>query len=230
MALKEPDTKDAAANLPAYVPTQEEKRARSIRRKNGRLSIPKIKVTAKEKPDGTPYREVGFVSDDQWAALQQFGAVIGCADLFTNTLVTQLAEAFAGPEENPPQHHEDCINFALSIIHGLKPKDEAEAMLASQMAVAHRITMFLGGGFLCAKGFERQLAIGKQFNNFARTFAAQMQSLKVYRAKGKQNIVVKHVTVSHGGQAIIGKVKHGGRSGGSQQNRRQPHEPSHSSE
>lgn len=229
MELKDDSPKETKVNLPAYVPTQEEKRTTVVRRKRGRSSIPKVKVTEKEKrPDGFSVREVGFDCDDQWAALQELGAAIGFGSLdeFTNTLVTQLAETFSGPADNSAQRHASWINFALSVIHDLKPKDTAEAMLAAQMTVGHILTMFLGTGVFNAKSLERQLAIGKQFNNFARTYAAQMQTLKVYRAKGKQSIVVKHVTVSHGGQAIIGKVKHGGVARVRRQKSRQPHEPS----
>jgi hypothetical protein len=215
MELRE-DTKAESAEtetLPASVPTPAKRRAPAIAPTSKRLPIPKIKVTAKEDPDGAPYRQVGFDGDqsDQWATLQKFARAIGCSDDFTHAVIYQLAETLAGAEDNTPHRHAEAINFVMSIIHDLKPRDTAEAMLATQMAVGHLAAMFLGGGLFRGKTLERQLAISKHLNNFARTFAAQMQTLKVYRAKGKQSIVVKHVTVTHGGQAIIGRVKHGGR-------------------
>jgi len=41
-------------------------------------------------------------------------------------------------------------------------------------------------------------------------FAAQVEALKRYRSRGDQTVRVEHVTVNEGGQAIVGKVNHGG--------------------
>jgi hypothetical protein len=43
-------------------------------------------------------------------------------------------------------------------------------------------------------------------NKFARTYIMQMDALKRYRSKGEQKVTVQHVTVSDGGQAIVGDV------------------------
>jgi hypothetical protein len=39
-----------------------------------------------------------------------------------------------------------------------------------------------------------------------RTYAAQMSALKDYRSRGEQRMVVQHVNVAEGGQAIVGNV------------------------
>ncbi len=39
-----------------------------------------------------------------------------------------------------------------------------------------------------------------------RTFATQMETLKRYRTGGEQKVTVQHVSVSEGGQAIVGNV------------------------
>jgi hypothetical protein len=43
-------------------------------------------------------------------------------------------------------------------------------------------------------------------NKLARTYMMQMDALKRYRSKGEQNVTVQNVTVSDGGQAIVGDV------------------------
>jgi hypothetical protein len=48
------------------------------------------------------------------------------------------------------------------------------------------------------------------FYKLARTFAAQIETLKRYRSSGEQKVTVEHVTVNTGGQAIVGNVNHGG--------------------
>jgi hypothetical protein len=50
----------------------------------------------------------------------------------------------------------------------------------------------------------------RAFNKLARTFATQMEALKKYRTGGQQKVVVEHVTVNAGGQAIVGSVQAGG--------------------
>jgi hypothetical protein len=40
----------------------------------------------------------------------------------------------------------------------------------------------------------------------ARTYAMQMEALKRYRTGGEQKVTVQHVSVSEGGQAIVGNV------------------------
>jgi hypothetical protein len=46
----------------------------------------------------------------------------------------------------------------------------------------------------------------RAFNKLARTFATQMEALKRYRTGGEQKVTVQHVSVSEGGQAIVGHV------------------------
>ena len=54
----------------------------------------------------------------------------------------------------------------------------------------------------------------RAFNKLARTFASQVEALKRYRSKGEQKMIVEHVTVNEGGQAIVGNVTAKGGGGG----------------
>jgi len=42
-------------------------------------------------------------------------------------------------------------------------------------------------------------------------YAVQMEALKRYRTGGQQRVIVEHVTVNAGGQAIVGSVTRGGK-------------------
>jgi len=56
---------------------------------------------------------------------------LGTADLdFVNSLINQLANA--GSQGR--QIDEDNLNFMLSVVKGIQPRDQLEAMLAAQMA------------------------------------------------------------------------------------------------
>lgn len=58
---------------------------------------------------------------------------------------------------------------------------------------------------------EQQDSAQNALNKLARTYAAQMDTLRKYRNGGQQNVRVEHVTVNEGGQAIVGSVSNGGR-------------------
>jgi len=52
-------------------------------------------------------------------------------------------------------------------------------------------------------------------------FASQMETLNKYRTGGQQKVLVEHVHVNDGGQAVVGTVNVGG--GADRQNRGRPH-------
>ena len=60
-------------------------------------------------------------------------------------------------------------------------------------------------------------AYERSLNRLTRTFAAQVEALKRYRSKGTQRFYVERVNVHEGGQAVVGKVTHGGRDGGGEE-------------
>jgi hypothetical protein len=106
--------------------------------------------------------------------------------------------------------------FAFSVIEGIKPRDEIEAMLAAQMAAVHVATMTFARRLNRVETIPQQDSAEKTFNKLARTFAMQMDALKKYRSSGEQRITVQHVTVNDGGQAVVGTINHGGKTEGTE--------------
>jgi hypothetical protein len=102
------------------------------------------------------------------------------------------------------------LNFMLSLVKGVKPTDQVEAMLATQMAAVHVATMTLARRLANVENIPQQDSAERAFNKLARTFAAQVEALKRYRTGGEQKVTVQHVTVNEGGQAIVGNVRPGG--------------------
>ncbi|MGX5806309.1 hypothetical protein ACWGS9_34950, partial [Bradyrhizobium sp. Arg314] len=145
---------------------------------------------------------------------------VGCAlwmeamgtssDDFAEGLIGQIINI--GSQGAKPD--EKGSNFALAIVTGIAPKDEVEALLASQMAAVHLATMTFARRLAHVDNIVQQDSAEKAFNKLARTFAAQVEALKRYRSKGEQRVIVERVTVEPGGQAIVGNVAHGG--GGSE--------------
>jgi hypothetical protein len=124
-------------------------------------------------------------------------------------LLGQLSNAGSQGRELDPMG----INFMLSVIKGIQPRDQVEAMLASQMAAVHMAAMTLARRLEHVEDIRQQDSAERAFTKLTRTFAAQMVALKRYRTGGEQKITVQHVTVSDGGQAIVGNVTHSSREG-----------------
>ena len=111
----------------------------------------------------------------------------------------------------------------LSVVRGIGPGDETEALLASQMAAIHNATMVAARRLNHVETVPQQDSASTMLNKLARTFADSVEALKKYRSAGEQTIKVQHVTVNDGGQAIVGDVSQGG--GGTSKNGGQPHGP-----
>ena len=72
------------------------------------------------------------------------------------------------------------------------------------MAAIHNATMTFARRLNHVKNIPQQDSAERALNKLARTFAAQMETLKKYRTGGEQKVTVQHVTVSDNAQAIVG--------------------------
>src|SRR5580692_3344794 len=100
----------------------------------------------------------------------------------------------------------------LAMVRGIGPKDEIEAMMATQMAAVHMTTMTFARRLAHVDSILQQDSAERAFNKLARTFAVQVEALKRYRTGGEQKVTVQHVTVNEGGQAIESRVASCGKS------------------
>jgi hypothetical protein len=100
-------------------------------------------------------------------------------------------------------------NFALAAIQGIAPRDTTESLLATQMSAAHMAAMAAARKMAGADTLAQYEGYERAFNKLARTFAAQVEALKRYRTGGEQRVVVQHVTIDGGSQAIVGNVHTG---------------------
>jgi len=124
------------------------------------------------------------------------------SDDFARGLLRQLVNAVPGAD----QPDLGQINFIVSVVQGIKPRDQTEAMLAAQMAAVHIAIMTFAHRLARVKNIPQQDSAERAFNKLARTFATQMEALKRYRTGGERKVTVQHVSVSEGGQAIVGNV------------------------
>lgn len=98
---------------------------------------------------------------------------------------------------------------------GIAPRDELEGMMAAQLIAAHNAAMeCYRRGMIREQTFEGRRENLNQANKLSRTFATLLEALHRHRGKAHQKVVVEHVHVHSGGQAIVGAVS--GPGGGDQ--------------
>ena len=94
----------------------------------------------------------------------------------------------------------------VSVVRGIEPRDQIETMLATQMAAIHNAIMTFTRRLAHVENIPQQDSAERALNKLARTFVSQMEALKRYRTGGEQKVTVQHVSVSEGGQAIVGNI------------------------
>ena len=175
---------------------------------DGAKSAPRVKVTAVAGAS-----QIGVDHPDRVVGQMLLMDALGTADIdFFDGLLQQLANAGSQGKKVD----EGALNFMLSVVQGIKPKDQIEAMLAAQMAAVHNAMMTFARRLNHVENITQQDSAERAFNKLARTFAAQVEALKRYRTGGEQRVIVQHVTVSDG-------ASHRRRMRGVVENESQPH-------
>jgi hypothetical protein len=141
---------------------------------------------------------------DQSAGLAQLTAALGLSD---PALCTRIAHDLAGLAANGKELSEVELNRMLAMVRGIGPTDALEALLAVQMAAVHDASMRAAQRLRDAQTIDQQDSASNMANKLMRTFAMQVEALKRHRSCGEQNVIVKHVHVYPGGQAVVGSVK-----------------------
>ena len=94
----------------------------------------------------------------------------------------------------------------MSVLKGQKPKDHFELMLMNQMSGVNALVMKYIGYLAKADTGNEIETLQRTLNKLARTFTNQMEVLQRYRSRVEQKVTVQNVSVSEGGQAIVGNV------------------------
>ncbi len=183
-----------------YQPTAQERiKLQAQEARKHAATAPRLKVGTRA---GLPNIEPDH-SDFKVASALLMEAIGTCDPNFTHGLIKYMVAAV---EEEEGRVDETAINFLLVVVKDIKPTDQLEAMLAAQMAVLHMATMMHSKMFYRPQTLERQNLAVNGLNKCARSFAMLMEALKRYRTGGQQTVTVQHVSVSEGGQAIVGNV------------------------
>ena len=205
---KKPARRKRKANSKAvakpYEPTEHERTVIDDfqNRREAKPAIPSMKVNRDQKGE-----TLGVDHPDDAVGGTLLANALGSESVdFVNGLIDQIAQV----ANKGHGVRESDLNFMLSVIAGVEPRDQMEAMLVAQMAATHMATMSFASRLTSATTIYEAEAAEKAFTKLARTFTTQMEALNRYRGKGQQKMTVEHVHVNDGGQAIIGDVNKGG--------------------
>jgi hypothetical protein len=176
-----------------YQPTDQELAAAKghLARRRARVSAPRVKL--KPLPGGGVCIGPDHPMQALWSmALQQvFGTV---SPDFAGLMLTDLSDAVTIDRDTIDER---TLNGILGALHGINPGDEVEGMLAAQMVATHLAAM----GCLRRAQAPGQTFEGRDMNlrhatKLTRTYTMQVESLKRYRSKGEQRVVVQHQHVN----------------------------------
>jgi hypothetical protein len=186
-------TKKSRSSKADYIPKPDEQKALDKRATRKTAPAPNLYL----KKDGS----VGLNHPDVKTAHELLQNALGTSD---PDFLHGLLEVLKVVSKIDGKVEEGNLNFFLSVVRGIEPQDQLEAMMAAQMALIN-LTLFEYRCLFAGDPSCRNDAM-TAMNKLARTYAAQMEALKRYRSKGEQKVTVQHVTVSDGGQAIVGDV------------------------
>lgn len=129
-------------------------------------------------------------------------------DAFANQILGDICTLHSKSLDEMTEHQ---LASDLAMLQGFAPRDPVEVALITQMIAVHHAMMRATSFFQSGKEIRQFDSAEKALNKLARTFAAQVETLKKYRSSGNQKITVQHVNVEGGGQAIVaGSVSKGG--------------------
>jgi hypothetical protein len=180
----------------------EDERAETLqfaRRRRDRPRAAKAQVTSKPgKPLGIDFK----TTLDLTRFVSAFGtSELDYADLMFSGIVNAACD---GSSQNPPSERD--VNRALAAVTGIGAKDEIEGMLATQMIATHFAAINALRRLKGCENIPQQDSNGGLAVKLLRTFTMQLEALQRYRGKGHQKVVVEHVHVHAGAQAIVGSV------------------------
>ena len=193
----------AVDQMPCVLPTAEERQAVEalFAGKKQRAPSPYMNV----KNTGT-VREISVDHPDPSTGYLLLMRSLGTTEVdFAKGLLTQLA----GLSGQTGQTEQAGLNFLLSVVKSLEPRDEIEALLASQMAAVHVAVLAFARRLGGVDTIPQQDSAERALNKLGRTFTTQVEALKRYRTGGEQKVTVEHVHVHRGGQAIVGNIECG---------------------
>jgi hypothetical protein len=89
---------------------------------------------------------------------------------------------------------------------GISPRDSTEATIGAQMAVIHTAVMMSAARLAQAENSIEMESADRTLNRLSRTHTLLVETLGRHRNGQEQKVSIQNVSVSEGGQAIVGQI------------------------
>jgi hypothetical protein len=173
---------------------------KSLETASSKASQPKIDPAADAEPKVVSANNPG----DRNGNLKSVGGSL--SDSF-NTEIANQATQVLWVKNSSPEQRDKQLSATIDAMIGIAPKDELEGMIAGQLIASHNAAMeCYRRAMIGEQSFEGRRENLTQANKCSRTYAALLEALNRHRGKGQQKVVVEHVNVHAGGQAVVGNV------------------------
>lgn len=197
-------------------PAIEKARARTLKRSHAPFMEINIDENGEAKWDW-PFQENG--KDWKYLIIDAFGTRHGnIAAVFVNQLVA-LCDRGSWSEEHQRWYPDDVeLSALMAIVAAYRPRNEAQAALAAQIAATHLLTMKIAKRVADYPYDTRMISA---YSKLARTSAVQAEAMMAI--KGKRRTSSQSIAVTH--EKHIHHHQHVHVAGGKGKNGRQPHAP-----
>ena len=171
-------------------------------------AIEKLKKRTEEritalKYKKTSHKQVTPVEEEPLRFFPQLLETTGSFDPdFSGKIISQASSVLQEEDD------EVAANFTAALMHGLRPQDETEGILVAQMAGTHNLIMQCMQRAVQPGQFP---AITNDYTlracKLMHVFLKQLEVLEKYRGKtSRQKVIVEHVHIHQGGQAVVGHI------------------------
>jgi hypothetical protein len=150
------------------------------------------------------------------------------SDEWNSNLANETIRTLWYFEDSDPEVVKKQQLAAINALTGIAPRDECEGMIAAQLVACHHASMeCYRRAMIRDQPFDGRRENLNQANKLSRTYATLLETLNRHRGKGtQQKVIVEHVNVAAGGQAIVGNVEASG-GGVTTKREEQPHALAH---
>jgi hypothetical protein len=136
------------------------------------------------------------------------------SDDWNNVLANQTIQTLWVKHSDDETLNRQLAAITAALV-GIRPRDELEGMIASQLIAAHNAAMeCYRRAMLSEQTLDGRRENLNQANKLSRTYTSLLEALNRHRGKGQQKVTVEHVHVHEGGQAIVGHVEQKGEGAG----------------
>lgn len=147
--------------------------------------------------------------------VQLFRTISGSKSQSFNSVVLRETLATVWMSDNDDEGRNRAIQATAAALAAFKPTDEIEGMIAAQAVALHFGAMeALRRSMVKNQPSEIATRLRKDGANLARAMTDMLAALDRKRGKAPQVVRVERVVVQDGGQAVVGNVNPGPKTGG----------------